>query len=216
MAPRKDKGEKAAGTDDATLIRDYLSEQNRPYSAIDISANLHNQVTKTQAAKILKELHQNGEIEARTAGKQTVYHAIQKSSDSASPEILAALSHEIETLQEELSTIKANEKKARAALAALEAKPRLSTLREDIRQLQEERDAAQARLGKLYDDDQPQISPEARAQLERDWKQWKNHATIRRRICRELWGRCSEVLPEDMTASQLWGRSNESRSGTDA
>lgn len=137
-------------------------------------------------------------------GKQTVYHAIQKASDNASPEALAALGQEIETLQDELFTKRANEKKARAALAALETKPRLSTLREDIRGLQEERDAAQARLGKLYGDDQPQISPEARAQLERDWKQWQRHATVRRRICRELWGRCSEVLPEDTTASELW------------
>jgi 26S proteasome regulatory subunit (ATPase 3-interacting protein) len=153
----------------------------------------------TQPEAIL--LTDNGEF---STGKQTVYHALQKSSDDASPEILAALGHEIETLQEELTTIKANEKKARAALAALKAKPRLSTLREDIRQLEEERDAAQARLGKLYGDDQPQISPEARAQLERDWNKWKHHATVRRRVCRELWGRCSEVLPEDMTASQLW------------
>lgn len=137
-------------------------------------------------------------------GKQTVYHAIQKVSDNVSLEALAALGREIETLQDELSTIKVNEKKARAALAALDAKPRLSTLREDIRRLQEERDAAQTRLGKLYGNDQPQISAEARAQLERDWKQWQRHATVRRRICRELWGCCSEVLPEDTTAPELW------------
>jgi 26S proteasome regulatory subunit (ATPase 3-interacting protein) len=139
-----------------------------------------------------------------STGKQTVYHALQKSSESASPIVLAALSQQIVTLQDELSTIKANEKKARAALAALEAKPRLSTLREEIRQLEEERDAAQERLGKPYGDNQLQISPEARAQLERDWKQWQRHATVRRRICRELWGRCSEVLPEDTTAPELW------------
>lgn len=139
-----------------------------------------------------------------STGKQTVYHALQESSESASPAIIAALSQQIVTLQKELTTIKANEKKARAALAALEAKPRLSTLREEIRQLQEERDAAQVRLGKLYGDDQLQIPPEARAQLERDWKQWQRDATVRRRICRELWGRCSEVLPEDTTAPELW------------
>lgn len=137
-------------------------------------------------------------------GKQTVYHAIQKASDNAGPEVIAGLSQEIETLQDELSTTKANEKRARAALAAIEAKPRLSTLHEDIRRLQEERDAAQARLGNHSGDDQLQIPPEARAQLERDWKEWQRHAAVRRRICRELWGRCSEVLPEDTTAPELW------------
>lgn len=67
-------------------------KQNRPYSAIDVSANLHNKVTKgafreTQrrcemlllmqvkltyevaaAAKILKDLHEQKLIEGRTAG----------------------------------------------------------------------------------------------------------------------------------------------------
>ncbi|KAJ5152869.1 uncharacterized protein N7482_009347 [Penicillium canariense] len=157
-----------------------------------------------QAAKVLRELHQKREIEGRPAGKQIVYHALQESSDSTSPEAIAALGQEIEKLQDEFSAVKADEKKARAALAALEAKPRLSALRKDIRRLQEERDAAQGRLGKLSGDGQLQISLEERAQLERDWKQWQRHATVRRRICRELWGRCSEVLPDDTTALELW------------
>ncbi|KAF7715096.1 Uncharacterized protein PECH_007653 [Penicillium ucsense] len=211
MAPRTEKETKgnSAEIDDASLILDYLREQNRPYSAIEVSANLHNKVNKAQAGKILKDLHQKGEIEGRTAGKQIVYHALQKSSDPASPELLTALGQEITTLQEELSIIKANEKKARAALATLQAKPRLSALREEIRQLATERDAAQARVHENRsdsgDDHQPQISPAARAQLERDWTQWQRHARLRRRICRELWECCSEVLPEGVaTAAELW------------
>ncbi|EPS26577.1 hypothetical protein PDE_01514 [Penicillium oxalicum 114-2] len=210
MAPRKEKEKegKPAEPDDVSLILDYLRQQNRPYSAIEVSANLHNKVTKAQATKVLKELHQKGEIEGRTAGKQTVYHALQESSDDASPELLAALGQEIATLQDELSTIKAAERKARTTLAALETRPRLSTLREEIVQLAAERDELRARVelkrsGEV--DDQPQISPEARAQLERDWTQWQRHVIVRRRICREMWEYCSEVLPEDTTAAELWG-----------
>lgn len=140
-------------------------------------------------------------------GKQTVYHALQESSDDASPELLAALGQEIATLQDELSTIKAAERKARTTLAVLETRSRLSTLREEIVQLAAERDELRARVelkrsGEV--DDQPQISPEARAQLERDWTQWQRHVIVRRRICREMWEYCSEVLPEDTTAAELW------------
>jgi 26S proteasome regulatory subunit (ATPase 3-interacting protein) len=60
------------------LILTYLRRQpSRPYSAVDISANLKNRVTKTSAAKILKDLHERGEIAGCTQGKQSVYHALQ-------------------------------------------------------------------------------------------------------------------------------------------
>ncbi|KAK6495188.1 hypothetical protein TWF481_003214 [Arthrobotrys musiformis] len=44
------------------MILDYLQKQNRPYSATDISANLHNAVTKANAAKLLKELSDSGDL----------------------------------------------------------------------------------------------------------------------------------------------------------
>ena len=83
MAPTK-KDEKEAKLNpeqSAALILDYLRKQNRPYSATDISANLKNRVTKTAAAKLLKDLHERNEIEGRAAGKQLVYHSIQVCQD---------------------------------------------------------------------------------------------------------------------------------------
>lgn len=79
MAPAKkdDKEAKLNPEQSAALILDYLRKQNRPYSATDISANLKNRVTKTAAAKLLKDLHERNEIEGRAAGKQLVYHSIQ-------------------------------------------------------------------------------------------------------------------------------------------
>jgi len=81
MAPtKKDKEEKEVKLNpeqSAALILDYLRKQNRPYSATDISANLKNRVTKTAAAKLLKDMHERGELEGRAAGKQIVYHVVQ-------------------------------------------------------------------------------------------------------------------------------------------
>ncbi|KAJ5710752.1 hypothetical protein N7488_004908 [Penicillium malachiteum] len=226
MAPRKSKSVKDTKTDDdATLVLNYLREQksdayhssflllvtiltkdmsSRPYSAIEISANLHNQVSKAQAAKILKELHQKKEIEERTAGKQVVYHAIQDSSQSVTPKDLATLTKNIERLQNELITLRADEKKVRAAFAAFESKPLFSDLRQDIERLQEERETLQERLGNQAASDEVPLSVEERENLENEWTEWQRHATLRRRMCRDLWGRCTEVLPENMTLPELW------------
>lgn len=80
MAPTKKDGDKEAKLtpeQSAALILDYLRKQNRPYSATDISANLKNRVTKSAATKLLKDMHERGEIEGKAAGKQSVYHAVQ-------------------------------------------------------------------------------------------------------------------------------------------
>lgn len=137
-------------------------------------------------------------------GKQSVYHALQDSSQDITPEILATLSQEIEQLQVQLSSIKGEEKKVRASLAALEAKPRLSVLRQNIQQLEEEKEAIQGRLESLHDRDKDQISLEEWSKREDEWRRWQRHAAIRRRICRDLWGRCTEVLPDNTSALELW------------
>ncbi|KAJ5652505.1 hypothetical protein N7507_009931 [Penicillium longicatenatum] len=124
-------------------------------------------------------------------------------SQNVTPEVIATRNREIEKLQDELTTIKANEKKVRAALLTFETKPRLSDLRQDIQELEEERSAIQARLTS-HRGDEVNLPPEEREKLEQEWKQWQCHATLRRRICRELWGRCTEVLPENQTSKELW------------
>ncbi|ORY80278.1 hypothetical protein BCR35DRAFT_331925 [Leucosporidium creatinivorum] len=48
-------------------------QQNRPYRATGLSANLKNRVSKAQAQKALASLHKEGEIMGKTYGKSTVY-----------------------------------------------------------------------------------------------------------------------------------------------
>jgi len=85
MPPRKSATPSAAPatkptSDDAKacqLILTYLVAQNRPYSATEISSNLHNAVTKTRTDKLLKEMFERGEIGGRASGKQWVYWGVQ-------------------------------------------------------------------------------------------------------------------------------------------
>lgn len=121
------------------------------------------------------------------------------------PEIITTVNESIEKLQHELSTIKAEEKTVRAALAAFEAKPRLSDLRQSIERLKEERDALQAKLPS-FQEGAVEMQPQEREKLEQDWKQWQRHTTLRRRMCQDLWGKCTEILPDNMTLQELWVR----------
>ncbi|OJJ84108.1 putative TBP interacting domain protein [Aspergillus glaucus CBS 516.65] len=177
----------------------------RKAKAIDISSNLHNKVTKTYAAKALRELHQNKEVEGRVAGKQTVYHVPQDSSDEATTGVIANLDEEIKQLEEKLATLKTDEKNARAELATLRSKPLLSELRQDIDRLETEKESMLARLDEFHGrDSSVQVSPEERAEVEREWKRWQRQVNVRRRICRDMWMKCSEVVPEGMTREELW------------
>lgn len=129
---------------------------------------------------------------------------MQNAEDEASPATNAALDEEITRLQEEVAELKAVEKKARAELSVLASKPVLSEIRQDVGHLEKEREALLERLSALRGKRVTEISPEEQAKVTVEWKQWQRHAGSRKRICRELWNLCSEVLPENMTRQELW------------
>ncbi|KAL2836677.1 Tat binding protein 1-interacting protein-domain-containing protein [Aspergillus pseudoustus] len=210
MAPKKGKNDKQGGdhasSDGTAMILDYLRKQNRPYSAIDISANLHNKVTKTYAVKALRELHQKNEIECRVAGKQTVYHATQEEPDEISANAVAAMGEEIQTLQEQLPGLKEDEKKIQAELSSLNAVPLLSELRAEIQKLEEEKEFLSAKLADVHGDSEVNVSPLEMEAARKDWKYWQGQARVRARICRDVWHKCTEMLPEGTSREELWER----------
>jgi 26S proteasome regulatory subunit, ATPase 3, interacting protein len=52
----------------SNLVLSYLRKTNRPYSATDITNNLHNAVTKTSLQKILQQLVEAGTVYCKTQG----------------------------------------------------------------------------------------------------------------------------------------------------
>ncbi|KAL2009245.1 hypothetical protein VTN00DRAFT_7439 [Thermoascus crustaceus] len=159
------------------------------------------------AAKTLKEMHERKQVEGRVSGKQIVYHALQDPADDATPEALAAIDDEIRQLQDKLAAYKASEKSMRGELAVLCAKVPISELRHEVSKLEVERAETLHRLAKLRsrdDDSSVLVSAEQRIQVEREWTEWRKHVHVRKKICRDLWERCTEVLPEDTTKEDLW------------
>ncbi|CAK40904.1 putative TBP interacting domain protein [Aspergillus niger CBS 101883] len=212
MAQRKAKNEKQLGAgatapDGPALVLDYLRKGlfvADLQQATEISMNLHNKITKAHAVKALRELHQNKLIEGRAAGKQIVYHALQERSDEVTPEIITALHEQAEKLQEQVTGLEAAEKKTRAELATICARPLVSELRRDVGQLEQELEAIHARLVEARGSDAGTVPVRVKLDAQRDWKHWQNQANVRGRICRDLWRMCTEVVPDNMDREELW------------
>ncbi|KAE8321490.1 Tat binding protein 1-interacting [Aspergillus sergii] len=170
----------------------------------NVSANLHNKVTKTYAAKVLRELHQSQKIEGRASGRQAVYHALQKGADESTLERVVVLDDHILQLQEQLINLKGYAKNARAELATLRATPLAFDLQESINHLQVEKETTFAILTQAQDTSAGQVDEEDRTIAKRVWECWQKRVNLRRKVCHDLWRRCLEMVDKDVTRQELW------------
>ncbi|KAH8428919.1 putative TBP interacting domain protein [Aspergillus melleus] len=137
-------------------------------------------------------------------GKQTVYHALQEGPNAAISETVASIDEEIQGLRQQLGRFKEEEKRAHAELLALGTRPLLCELRRDINQLEQDIQSTLVHLSRDGQVNSGPVSQECLADVSRDWKRWQKHAKARHRICFDMWQRCSEVIPGDMSRDELW------------
>ncbi|PSN62839.1 Tat binding protein 1-interacting [Corynespora cassiicola Philippines] len=203
MAPRKEKPEKVSANEAADTILNYLPKiltttpSSRPYSATDISANLHNKVTKATATKILKDLHDRNEISGRASGKQLIYHALQPPSDATTPELLTTLTSKTATLTTSTAALAATAKTLRTALLELTSTLSTAELVASLRDLEAEKRDIEARLAVLRQGDARVVRPEERAEVEGEWRKWSAAAKRRGEISRRMWRDIEGVLGEE-------------------
>nr|POF15265.1 homologous-pairing protein 2 [Quercus suber] len=206
MAPKKEEKEAKLNADQsAALILDYLRKQNRPYSATDISANLKNRVTKTAAAKLLKDMHERRDIEGRAAGKQIVYHAIQDEADEVGAESLQVMDAEIARLKDCVVALRTEEKELRLSLRDGTAQVPLPQLKMAVSALEAEEAAMRSRLADLKSGSLVPVSAEEMNQVLVEWKKWSKIAVERRKIRTMLWETIAENL-EKKEAQELKDR----------
>ncbi|KAF2121731.1 homologous-pairing protein-like protein 2 [Lophiotrema nucula] len=196
MAPRKEKAEKVSVNDQVDMVLNYLRKQNRPYSATDISANLHNKVTKAAAAKILKDLHEKNDIAGCQAGKQIVYHAIQSAEDSCTPEQLAEMDSRINELRTSTSALQAEAKTLRSTLSSLNNTLSTADLISSVQAFEAQRSSIQARLDTLKAGKVKNVTKKEREEIEKEWSKWKSAGGRRQEIAREMWHLVQDVLPD--------------------
>lgn len=203
MAPRRKADEKASANGAADLVLHYLRKQNRPYSAIDVSANLHNKVTKAAAAKVLKELHEQKQIEGRSAGKQIVYHAIQDPAASCTPDQLTALDTQTTDLRNQTVQLAATAKMLRSSLSALTSELSTAELLASVAALESERVEIRTRLESLKQGKAKKVTQEQREEVEREWVRCARVARKREKIARSCWGFVEDMVQDGERREEL-------------
>ncbi|CAG5148165.1 uncharacterized protein ALTATR162_LOCUS2160 [Alternaria atra] len=207
MAPRKKTEEKATANEASNMVLEYLRKQNRPYSAIDVSANLHNKVTKASAAKILRDLHEQRAIEGRAAGKQIVYHALQASSilnavEACTTEQLAALDESILDLRTQTSTLVNTAKNLRSSLSHLNSTLSTADLIANVHTLEMGRVEIETRLDGLRKGKAKKVTATEREAIEKEWKRSARVAKAREKIANDLWAMIEDMLPDQQAKEE--------------
>lgn len=200
MPPKKATPKPTSDDNVATgLILEYLVSQNRPYSATEISSNLHNAVTKTRTDKLLKEMFERTEIGGRASGKQWVYWAIQVSTSSlttqttksdegsqdpeasCSKEELAAYDTEIATLRDAIPALKAELKNKQGVLATIRSAPSTDSLRAVVSNLEAKKAEAEQRLQTLRSGSVKPVSDVEKDEIAKEHRKWKGTRERRKR-----------------------------------
>ncbi|EAT78054.1 hypothetical protein SNOG_14514 [Parastagonospora nodorum SN15] len=214
MAPRKKTEEKASANEAADMVLHYLRKQNRPYSAIDVSANLHNKVTKAAAAKVLKDLHEQKQIEGRPAGTfppthpsspphSTNPHTQGPPSDSCTPEQLSALDTLTTDLRNKTVHLTSTAKTLRSSLSSLNSSLSTVDLVSSVHALEAEKAEILARLQSLKEGRAKKVTKEQREEVEREWKRACAVAKRRERVCGEVWGYIEDQVPDKEARGEL-------------
>ncbi|KAJ3491521.1 hypothetical protein NLI96_g637 [Meripilus lineatus] len=89
------------GQDAEDAVLDYMKRMNRPFGAVDVSANLKGAVPKTATQKILLSLAEKGFVVQKTYGKTTFFVANQANLEDVPPGKLASLESGFKALEEE-------------------------------------------------------------------------------------------------------------------
>ncbi|KZS92560.1 TBPIP-domain-containing protein [Sistotremastrum niveocremeum HHB9708] len=182
MAPKaKDPEEKAKA-----LVLSYLKEVNRPYGAIDITANLKGAIAKTQTPKVLAALAERGEISQKTYAKSIFYVAKQSDLEDIPSDKLKALEEECAAVQDSSKILQTELKSLQQALTKLKSTPtdsQLSSINAEYASkalLLEER-LAPLRAGVRL------ISAEELANIETKWIQMRAEWISRRKVAKDVW-----------------------------
>ncbi|TVY33204.1 Homologous-pairing protein [Lachnellula occidentalis] len=210
-AAGKEKVKAVTGDEAENLIMAYLREQNRPYSATEVSANLHGKVTKTVADKMLKEMEQSGAIMGKASngekkpgdkkGGQWVFWCKQDPADSATPEELTAMDTAISTLRETtLPPLKSKSKALTSKLSIIRSAPTTADLSIIVSNLQASNAEKREKLQVFRDQGVKMVTKEESERVEKEAKYWAG----KRRVRKECFLTLEAMFLEGMPRDEVW------------
>ncbi|KAF5870727.1 putative tbp1-interacting protein tbpip protein [Botrytis fragariae] len=200
----KEKVKAVTGDEAQEVLLEYLSRENRPFSAGDISGNLHGKVTKTLTDKLLKELCNSGLINGKGTngdgkGSQWVYWALQDPNSSLSPEQLAEMDSQIQDLQGRLPELKMDARKLNIQLAGMKKEMGVQELKDKIEKLEEGKREKEERLRELREG-KDVVRKEEVERVEREFAYWGKMRGVRKRGFEGVEG----MLLEGMSREDVW------------
>ncbi|XP_013421171.1 homologous-pairing protein 2 homolog [Lingula anatina] len=195
----KNKDEKAKGA-----VLEYLTQQNRPYSAIDVFNNLHKEYGKTAVVKVLETLAQEGKIKEKTYGKQKVYLPDQSQYPTCDETELKAMDLKIAQMTEELKVLQEETRKMENELRGLnsslstdEAKKQLTVLRGEVENYKKK--LAQLKEGgKAISPEEREVIIKNRVKLVKEWRKRKRTSTDILNAILEGYPKTKKQLYEDV------------------
>ncbi|KAJ6603149.1 TBPIP-domain-containing protein [Mycena sp. CBHHK59/15] len=185
------------GQEAEDLVLDYVKKMNRPYGAVDVSANLKGAVPKTAVQKILLALAEKGELVQKTYGKTSFFVANQANIKSIPAEQFTVLEEEHKTIEEENKWLGAEVKTLSSELAKLKAGLTDAQLDIHINEVTEAIKKTTAQLQPLRSG-APLISAEDLEQVDADWIKWRVEWVRRKKIFNDFWQLATDALtPQD-------------------
>ncbi|EPS94716.1 hypothetical protein FOMPIDRAFT_1133850 [Fomitopsis schrenkii] len=175
-------------------VLEYIKIMNRPFGAVDVSANLKGAVPKTATQKILVALAEKGEVVQKTYGKTTFFVANQDKLEDVSSEKLADLEKEHKSIEEENKTLAAEVRALSTELAKLRATPTDEALALSLEGAISATEQARKRLAPLRAGT-PLVSAAELAQLDTDWTKWRAEWVRRKKIFNTFWQLATDPLP---------------------
>lgn len=137
-------------------------------------------------------------------GKQAIYHAIQEEQTDIPPELLIQLDEEIQGLLEDLAKTKASSKHIKLELTTMGKAASIEEMRESIEDAEKLKTALEEDIRSLRQQSLVTASEEEQKTISMAHRTWKKVAADRRRICKDLWDKCSEVLPDHLNEKEFW------------
>jgi len=112
---------------------------------------------------------------------------------------------EISTLRDTIASSKLREKELKLTLSTLSSTLTTTELRDKIAGLETEKVELEGRLEVFRKGGVRLVEKAEKERVEREWKVWRRNVGVRRGFVREMWGLCSEVLPEGVgSKEELW------------
>jgi 26S proteasome regulatory subunit (ATPase 3-interacting protein) len=163
------------------MVLEYLQRTNRPFSAGDISSNLHNAVSKASVQKILQQLTENGQVVCKTYGKQSIYVIKQESDQIPSKEELQRIDEDIAGLKQEVDALSSEVKQLSSVLNGLTASMTTEQVKEKLERIREENKQYASKLEVLRAGT-VMVDADEKKRVEEDYERYRQAWKSRKRM----------------------------------